>query len=69
MSLFTSFEQWRAAITGPCGLTLAKDYCETRIAALNNPSDSSTKAFIDAYGEPYRDTVVAWFTQAAQLGK
>ena len=51
MNLFNSFEQWRAAITGPCGITLTQDYCEGRVRALNNPAEPSTKAFVEAYGE------------------
>lgn len=65
MHVFNTYQDWHAAITGPCGLTLSKDYCEGRIRALNNPSEPSTKSFIDAYGIPYRDLVVTWFEQAA----
>jgi hypothetical protein len=66
MNLFNSFEQWRAAITGPCGITLTQDYCEGRVRALNNPAEPSTKAFVEAYGETYRTLVVSWFDQAAR---
>ena len=34
MNVFTTYHEWRAAITGPCGLTLDRSYCELRIAAL-----------------------------------
>lgn len=66
MNLFNSFEQWRAAITGPCGINLTQDYCEDRVRALNNPAEPSTKAFVEAYGETYRALVVSWFDQAAR---
>jgi hypothetical protein len=66
MHTFSSFHEWRAAITGPCGLTLTRDYCEGRVRALNNPAESSTKAFTDTYGEPYRQLVVSWFEEAAR---
>lgn len=66
MHTFTSFHEWRAAITGPCGLTLTKDYCEGRIRALCDPAEPTTKAFADTYGEAYRQLVISWFGQAAQ---
>jgi len=62
---FESYPEWHNAITVRCGITLTKDYCQTRIAALKDPSEPSTKAFIDTYGTQYRDTVVSWFEQAA----
>ena len=66
MHTFTSFHEWRAAITGPCGLTLTRDYCEERVRALRDPAEPPTKAFIDTYGEAYRQLVVSWFQQAAE---
>ncbi len=45
MYTFDSYQQWHAAITDTCGLTLSKDYCEGRIRALNNPTEVSTKSF------------------------
>jgi hypothetical protein len=66
MHTFNTYQEWRAAITGPCGLTLSKDYCEGRILALNNPTEASTKSFTDTYGDAYRQLVVSWFEQAAQ---
>ena len=66
MHAFTSFHEWRAAITDPCGPTLTRDYCESRVRALGNAADPSTKSFIDTYGEAYRQLVVSWFQQAAE---
>lgn len=65
MHIFATYQEWRAAITGPCGLTLTKDYCETRIKALNDPAEPSTKSFTEAYGDDYRQLVISWFEQAA----
>ncbi len=61
---FQSFTQWRDAITGPCGLTLTREYCEQRIAALQDPRAPGTKPFLETYGPEYRDQVVDWFRQA-----
>jgi hypothetical protein len=33
---FRSYTEWHAAITGPCGLTLTRDYCEKRIAWIGH---------------------------------
>ena len=62
--VFTTFSDWHHAITERCGLTLDRDYCEARIAALQNEADPATRSFLDAYGPAYRDQVVAWFRQA-----
>lgn len=64
-SPFTTYQDWKAAITGPCGLTLDQSYCKTRIAALQDPSIKSTKAFIDTYGTAYRDQIVGFFKRAS----
>ncbi len=66
MNLFQSYSEWHAAITGPCGLTLSKEYCTGRIAALQDPAVSSTRAFIDQYGDAYCQQVIGWFQQALQ---
>jgi len=63
-ALFNSYDEWRSAITGRCGLTLDRPYCEERLAALADESVPSTKAFLKAYGPGYRDLVVTWFTRA-----
>lgn len=67
MHTFTTFQEWRSAITGPCGLTLTKDYCKSRVRALNNLAEPATKSFTEAYGATYRDLVISWFEQAAQM--
>jgi len=64
MHLFPNYQEWRTAITGPCGLTLSREYCRERIDALADPTIPSTKAFLKAYGQNYLDQVSAWFQQA-----
>jgi hypothetical protein len=64
MHTFQSYHEWRSAITGPCGLTLSREYCEERIAALMDEKSPGTKPFIETYGPDYRDQVISWFRQA-----
>ena len=64
MHLFKNYDQWRAAITGPCGLTLSRAYCRERLAALADSTIPSTGAFLEAYGKNYLDQVCQWFEQA-----
>jgi hypothetical protein len=64
MKLFSTYEEWRSAITGPCGLVLSPDYCRSRLTALAEESDPATSAFVAAYGSAYRDQVASWFERA-----
>jgi len=64
MSLFTNYNEWRTTMIERAGLTLDRDYCEERIAALQDESIPQTRSFLDAYGPNYRDQVLAWFQQA-----
>jgi hypothetical protein len=64
MHIFKNYAEWRAAITGPCGLTLDRGYCEQRIAALRDDEAPGTRPFLDSYGSEYRDQVIGWFEQA-----
>lgn len=58
---FETYEEWREAITGRCGLTLTKNYCEERIRALSDPEDASTRDFVRLYGESYLRSAISWF--------
>jgi len=64
MHVFTNYYEWRSAITGPCGLTLSRAYCNARDAALSDPSVPSTRSFTETYGENYLRQVISWFRQA-----
>ena len=64
MPVFSDFTEWRQAITLRCGLTLSRDYCTERIAALRDDSIPATQNFIAHYGENYRAHVISWFEQA-----
>lgn len=66
MHLFSHYDEWRAAITGVCGLALTADYCASRATALRDDSEPSTRAFVTAYGPDYRDQVAAWFARAGE---
>ncbi|MBG7607342.1 MAG: hypothetical protein N2A42_00545 [Luteolibacter sp.] len=64
MHTFPNYFEWHSAITGPCGLTLSRSYCQERIAALADPKNPSTRSFVETYGETYLEQVSAWFQQA-----
>jgi hypothetical protein len=64
MTTFSNYNEWRSAITGPCGITLSRDYCEERIAALQNDKAHGTQPFIETYGAAYCNQVIEWFRQA-----
>lgn len=64
MHVFTNYYEWRSAITGRCGLTLSRDYCNERCHALSDPSIPATRIFTETYGESYLHQVKAWFAQA-----
>ena len=64
MHVFSDFCEWRKAITLRCGLTLSRDYCAERIAALRDDTIPTTRSFVGTYGESYRSLVISWFEQA-----
>jgi len=61
---FTSFEEWRQAITERCKIQLTQEYTRSRITALQNASDKSTQEFTEKYGETYLQQVIEWFEMA-----
>lgn len=63
---FSEFTEWRDTITGRCGLTLSRAYCEERIHALSNPAVTTTKSFTVTYGEEYLKQVIGWFRRAQE---
>ena len=63
---FHSYSEWREAITQRCRIDLTPDYVRSRIAALQDPSEPTTREFIATYGESYLRQVVQWFEQAEQ---
>ena len=46
------------------GFELTKEYCEQRIAELEDENNPHTKAFIAAYGVAYLTQVIDWFKLA-----
>ena len=63
---FKSFSEWRHALTERCKINLTPEYARTRISALQDPSDKSTKEFKAKYGEAYLQQVIKWFEQASR---
>jgi len=60
----TSYEQWHHCITVSCKQPLTPAFIESRIAALNNLKDHSTRRFIELYGEHQRQNTLAWFERS-----
>ena len=59
-----NYDDWKECITKYCGIPLTLPYVEKRLAALRDPTDYSTKRFIEIYGEPYLGRIIGWFEQA-----
>jgi len=56
-----SYEKWCEAITGRCNIRLTPDCTRSRVLALKDPSEQSTKEFAERYGEAYLQQVILWF--------
>ncbi len=59
-----TYEQWHHCITVLCQQPLTPEFIATRIEALNNPRDYTTKKFVTLYGEQQRLKTLQWFEQA-----
>jgi len=64
MDLFTTYQVWRTTMEKRAGLTLDTDYCNERIAVLEDEDSTETKLFIKSYGADYHRQVISWFQQA-----
>ena len=64
MNTFNNYQEWHYAITKVGGFELTKEYCEQRIAELEDENNPHTKAFIAAYGVAYLTQVIDWFKLA-----
>jgi hypothetical protein len=60
----TTYAGWRHCIENKCRQPLTRDYVTARLAALRDTDDAHTRAFIRLYGEPQRQTTIAWFERA-----
>lgn len=61
---FQDYQEWRDAITTRCNIKLTKDYSRSRIDALRNMDDATTKEFVAKYGADYVELVIQWFERA-----
>lgn len=59
-----TYEQWHHCITVICQQPLTPEFIETRIEALKNLRDYTTKKFVELYGEQQRLRTLNWFQQA-----
>lgn len=64
MNLFTSYQQWRSTMIERAGLTLDRNYCQERLAVLEDENADETRSFIKSFGANYHRQVVSWFHQA-----
>mgnify|MGYP001627964919 CR=1 FL=1 len=62
----TSYSEFCFLITQRCGTALTPDYCQDRIAALQDQSIPSTVEFLKAYGEPHCRQVIGWYERASR---
>jgi hypothetical protein len=56
-----TYEQWRHCIIELCKQPLTPMYIDARIKALNDPSDYTTRKFIELYGDHQRLRTLKWF--------
>lgn len=65
-----TYGAWRHCIEVECGIPLTRDYIVSRLNVLREPSAEETQRFVQRYGRPHWQRVVAWFeTAAEQLAK
>ena len=64
MNLFTNYQEWRTTMTERAGLTLDREYCQERLAVLEDETTAETQSFIKSFGASYHKQVVSWFHQA-----
>ena len=65
---FESYADWHQTITERCKAELTPEYARSRISALQDPKDRSTKEFVSKYGEAYLQQVIKWYEQAERQG-
>ena len=63
---FQSYEEWRQALTERCKIKLTPDYARSRISALKDSKNPTTKEFTATYGPAYLQQVIEWFERAEQ---
>ena len=61
----SNYASWRYCIEVKCGLALTSEFLRRRIAILEDPSQEESRRFIELYGKPYYQQVLAWFQRAA----
>lgn len=61
----SNYAEWRHCIEVQCGQSLTPEYIATRLAALRDPKDAHTQAFVRLYGEAHHRATIGWFEQAA----
>lgn len=65
---FSSFMDWRRALTQQCNINLTSEYARERILALQDQSNPATREFSAKYGDAYLQQVIQWFQRAEKEG-
>ena len=66
---FSTYMEWRHALTEKCNISLSSEYARSRILALQDLGNSATREFTSKYGDEYRQQVIQWFEQAEKESK
>lgn len=61
---FKNYMEWRQSLTERCKIDLTPEYARSRITALKDLSNRSTREFKSKYGDAYLQQVIQWFEQA-----
>jgi len=59
-----NYAEWRVCIEKHCGLSLTREFCDARLAALRDSNDSHTRDFARLYGEAQLNATISWFERA-----
>ncbi|MEM8562966.1 MAG: hypothetical protein AAGF57_12060 [Pseudomonadota bacterium] len=65
---FQDYAEWHQAITQRCNIKLTAEYARSRLSALRDSGDPTTREFVAKYGEAYLRQVIEWFERAEQGG-
>lgn len=56
-----NFDTWKLCIEKDCNINLTKDYCNERLAKLQNKELKETIEFERLYGKKHLENIISWF--------
>ena len=62
------FPEWRYCIEVLCKTPLTESYVDQRIVDLTGLTKKLDRQFVELYGEPHRQQVLAWFQRVKEEG-